>query len=288
MINPHSELAARYWHQGAVADCPIIDFHAHMGEWRSIYLPRCTPEGMLRSMDEVGVQLTIFSSHIDLFAPASANSYNIEQARKYPQRFKAYFAVNPNYADPVRDLEIFQAHADVFVGFKTLPDYFGYPLSHSRYRPYWEFAAEKGLLVLSHTWGGSDKDGPDEAEKVLNEYPGIVLIAGHSFHGEWDRAADMAARHPQLYLDLCAVLDDRGVLELFVERAGAGKVLFGTDLPWFDLRYYVGAVLSADITDEARRDIFYRNGLRLLRRFPWGERLYNTLMPSSPSNAEEV
>ncbi|RKY59388.1 MAG: hypothetical protein DRP95_05120 [Candidatus Latescibacterota bacterium] len=128
---------------------------------------------------------------------------------------------------------------------------------------------EEDLLVLSHTWGRSDKDGPDEAEKFLREYPGVTFIAGHSFHGEWERAADMAGEYPQLYLDLCAVMDDRGVLELFVERAGSHKILFGTDLPWFDPHYYIGAVLSADISDDARRDIFYRNGVRVLSRFSW-------------------
>jgi len=83
----------------------------------------------------------------------------------------------------------------------------------------------------------------------------------------------MAKDYPQLYLDLCAVMDDRGVLELFVERAGSEKVLFGTDLPWFDPHYYIGAILSADISDEERRDIFYRNGAKILSKFDWFGRI---------------
>jgi len=58
-------------------------------------------------------------------------------------------------------------------------------------------------------------------------------------------------------------------LELFVEKAGSHKILFGTDLHWFDPHYYIGAILSADISDEARRDIFYRNGEQILSKFQW-------------------
>ena len=274
MINPDSELAVRFWEEGRLLDCPVIDFHAHMGEWRGIYLPRCSQEGMLRTMDRAGVRLAIFCGHEDLFAPVLRNSLNVERVKRYPDRFRAYFAVNPNYANPNEDLRLFQEHKDFFVGFKTLPSYFGYPLMHERYRPYWEFADSEGLLVLCHTWGGDDRDGPEEAEKFLRRYPGVTFIAGHSFHGEWERAADLAKDYPQLYLDLCAVMDDRGVLELFVERAGSEKVLFGTDLPWFDPYYYIGAILSADISDEERRNIFYRNGERILGRFEWFGRIW--------------
>ena len=49
-----------------------------------------------------------------------------------------------------------------------------------------------------------------------------------------------------------------------MREAGSEKIVFGTDLPWFSTFYYVGAILEADITDEDRRNIFYRNGRRLL------------------------
>ena len=269
MINPESELAHRFWEEGKVPDCPIIDFHAHIGEWRGIYLPRGSGEGMLRTMDQAGVRLAIFCGHEDLFAPSLKNAYNIERVRRHPDRFRAYLAVNPNHSDPKEDIALFRRHREVFVGFKTLPSYFGYPLTHDRYRPYWEFAQEENLLVLCHTWEGSPVGGPEEVEKFMRQYPGVTFIAGHSLHRDWDAAARMAREFPNLYLDLCAVMDDRGVLELFVERAGSHKILFGTDLPWFDPHYYIGAILSADISDEAMRDIFYRNGERILSRFRW-------------------
>jgi predicted TIM-barrel fold metal-dependent hydrolase len=162
------------------------------------------------------------------------------------------------------------------VGFKFLCDYYGVALSDKRHLPYWEYANDNRLLVLCHTWGQSPFDGPEEAEKILSKYPDLVLIAGHSFHGQWDKAVELASRYPNLYLELTAVLDDRGALELFVEKLGSERILFGVDLPWFSYYYGIGAVLSARISDEARRNILYRNGVKLLERFPWFGDIWDT------------
>ncbi len=277
MINPESELAEEFWSKGRSDQCPIIDFHAHMDESRGVFLPRASAEAMLRSMDSAGVRLALFCGNLDLFSPTTRNSRNIAAVQRHPHRFRAYFAVNPNFYKPEDDLDLFCRHRDVFVGFKTLPDYFGYPLDHKRYEPYWEFAERNRLIVLTHTWGGSQKDGPDQIRQVLESYPRLTLIAGHAMHGEWERAAEMARDYPGLYLDTCAVMDDRGALELFVDVAGSEKILFGTDIPWFDYHYYIGAVLSSTVSDDEMKDIFYRNGARLLSRFPWFEEVWSNV-----------
>ena len=51
--------------------------------------------------------------------------------------------------------------------------------------------------------------------------------------------------------------------------ADSGRVLFGTDLPWFSTMHGVGMVLSAEITDRDRENIFFRNGERLLANDPY-------------------
>ena len=49
-----------------------------------------------------------------------------------------------------------------------------------------------------------------------------------------------------------------------VSEAGSGKIVFGTDLPWYSPLYAAGAVLFAGISDDARHDILHRNAERLL------------------------
>jgi len=220
---------------------------------------------MIGTMDECGVRMLVFSHHTALFVPELGNSRSVEAVRRYPDRLRAYCVVNPNYPEQLRaDLAQFPDNRDVFVGFKFLSDYHRIAITDDRYRPAWEYAQDHGLLVLMHTWGGSSFDGPKLIEQIAPLYPGAKLLLGHSCHGEWDAAVDLARCFPNVYLELTAVLDDRGPLEKFVAEAGADRLLFGTDLPWFDPHHGIGVLLSADITDDDRHCICHTNAEKLL------------------------
>jgi predicted TIM-barrel fold metal-dependent hydrolase len=270
MINDQSQLAQAFWEKGGQSDCPILDFHGHMGPNMGCHLPRKTAEQMLGTMDSCNVPMICFCGHQSLFSEFGYLD-DVKACRDHPGRFRAYFPVLSNWADAPRDIARINENPDVYVGFKFLCDYFATKLSDPVHAPYFQYADDHRMLVLSHTWQ-TPLDGADEGEKILQRYPNLVFIAGHSFHGEWDRAVQLANKYPNLYLELTAVADDRGVIDKFVKEAGSDRILFGTDLPWFTTLTCIGAVLSADITDDDRRNIFYRNGARLLERFPWFDR----------------
>ena len=59
MINSKSKLAQEFWEKGKLADCPILDFHAHMGDAGGIFMPKKTPEAMIDTMDNYNT-LTCF------------------------------------------------------------------------------------------------------------------------------------------------------------------------------------------------------------------------------------
>jgi len=263
-----SGLAREFWESGRSAACPIYDMHGHMGVWHSIYFPRADAADMIRTMDECGVRMLVFSHHMALFAPDLGNSLGIQAVRRYPDRLRAYCVVNPNYPEQLRaDLATFEAHSDVYVGFKFLPDYHGIALSDSRYQAAWEYANERDLLILTHTWGDSALDGPVVLRQMAERYPRVKLLLGHSCHDEWDKAVQLARDFANVYLELTAVFDDRGVLEKFVRQAGSDRMLFGTDLPWFDPHHAIGALLSADISDKDRHNICHCNAEQLLAPF---------------------
>ncbi|MDW7658677.1 MAG: amidohydrolase family protein [Bacillota bacterium] len=281
MINSKSELAAKFWANGQLDDCPILDMHAHMGPFYGGYIPLDTAEAVLAAMDRSHVVLTCFVGHASLFAPDIGIGQDLAIACRYPDRFKLYHIVSSQTAQPKTDLDRIETNKSSYVGFKFLSDYYQVPLSDRRHQSYWEYANENRLLVLAHTWGGSAYDGPDEVEKILDRYPDLIFVAGHSFHGDWDSAVRLGARYPNLYMELTAVLDDRGALDLLVDKLGSEKILFGVDMPWFAYTHGIGAVLSADMTDEDRRNIFYRNGKRLLSRFPWFDPIWLQASPKS-------
>ncbi len=274
MINTTSELAQAFWEKGKLDDCPILDFHAHMHDCGGLFLPHREPEGMLETMDACNTLLTCFAGHEALEHPGTGVSKDLAAAQKYPDRFRVYHAVVSRWLNPEADLKRMEEQADLFVGFKYHPSWYGVPLSDPRHDPYWEYANAKRLLVLSHTWGGSPDCGPEEVAKVLERYPEVVFIAGHSFHGDWNKAPEFVTRFPNFYIELTAVLDNRGHLDRWVQQVGSERILFGTDLPWFATHHGIGAVLSAEMTDEDRRNILYRNGAKLLSRFPWFAKIW--------------
>lgn len=279
MINAKSPLAATFWEQGRLPDCPILDMHAHMGGFYGGYLPAAAPEAMLAAMDRCNTVMTCFCSHESLFSPSTGREADLQVAMAHPGRFKAYHIAAGLLRSADEDIERMDSHREYYVGFKFLSAYYRTPLSDPVNTPYWEYADRRGLLTLCHTWGHDRYNGPEEAQKILEKYPHLVFIAGHSFFGQWDEAVNLARRYPNLYLELTAVLHHRGPLERLVDGLGSQRLLFGVDLPWFSYHHGIGAVLSADITDDDRRNILYRNAAKLLNRFPWFGPLWQAAAP---------
>ena len=260
-----SVLSKAFWEKGRHEDCPIIDVHGHMGSYRAIWMPQAGLEDMIHTMDRCGIRLLCFSHHQALTCPDIGNSATFQAARQYPHRFKAYLTINPNYPEIIaKDLADFDLYKDVCIGFKIHASWFGIPMDTPVYESAWKFADERNLLVLAHTWGDSEWDGPQVVRKIAQRYRNIKFILGHCLHGCWDDAVKIASDFPHTYLDLTGVFDDRGAIEEFVEAGLSKQILFGTDLPWFNPLHGVGALLSADIADEDRLNILYRNATNLL------------------------
>jgi len=255
-----------FFRQGKVLDCPIYDMHGHMHSFRGGFLPRNSPEAMIATMERAGVKLIVFCSHSTLGVPDIGNTVNIEAVRRFPEHFRAYCGINPNHPEQVRrDVDTFDQHSDVYVGFKFLADYHKVAITDTQYEPAWQLAQERGLLVLLHTWGGSSYDGPKHVRECAEKYPNATILMGHSCHGDWDGAIALVQDFPKVYCELTAVLDDRGVVDKLVRECGSSRIVFGTDSPWFNHHYYIGSLLGADITDDDRRNICYRNAQRLLK-----------------------
>lgn len=258
-------IGAQFWESGRCADCPIVDAHAHMGSWKGIYLPNPEPDQMLRSMDRAGVRTVVFSHHAALCSPDVANRLSVEAARAHPDRFRAYCVIHPFGREAAEaELASYDSCSDAYVGLKLHGDMHAVPYTDPRYTPAWEFADRRGLPVLVHTWGTSPNNGPAVMRTIAASYPGVKLILGHSLHDLWSEAIAMAREFPGIYLDLTAVLDERtGVLERFVGEVGSERVLFGTDIPWFDFRYYIAGVVAANIGEPDMRKILSLNARAL-------------------------
>lgn len=260
-----SEIGRDFWREGRSAACPVIDSHAHMGSWKGIYFPCADPRRMVERMDRAGVEKVVFSHHAALSSPDLMNRLSIEAVRAHPDRLRAYCVYHPACREKAEaELASYDSFRDVYVGLKLHGNMHNVAYTDPRYAPAWEFAESRELPVLVHSWGNDATCGTAVVRAIAERYRRVLLILGHSLHDDWAGAVAIAREFPNVYLELTAVLDERaGILERFVAEVGSDRVLFGTDIPWFDFHYYIAGVLAAEITDEDRRNILHRNARKL-------------------------
>jgi predicted TIM-barrel fold metal-dependent hydrolase len=206
----------------------IIDSHCHAGKGDGLTGPWDTaaPLGKyLRRASRAGINRTV------LF-PAFHSDYSVanrEVARivsSHPERFYGFAFVHPD-----RD------RGRVFAMVKVAVRQYGFRgIKVHRYdgritREICETARAFSLPVLYDVMGEVSA-----VELLAQEYPDVIFIIPHlgSFADDWRAQLaliDHLVRHPNVYTDTSAIRRF-DLLQEAVRRAGAGKVLFGTDGPW--------------------------------------------------------
>ncbi|RIQ18993.1 amidohydrolase family protein [Jiangella rhizosphaerae] len=228
----------------------IVDAHAHAGPYSLFYIPRSSPEGMVAVMDRCGVRTALVSSNLAIqLDAASGNDATAAMIRRHPGRLLGYAVVNP-WRDPVAELE--RWHGDHrFAGIKIHPDLHHYALDAPRYDPVWDYAEETGQPVLTHTWLGSEYDDLGHVARVAERRPGVRIIAGHAgvLREGIDRVIALAQDHPNVFLEICGSRGHGALLARMVDEVGAGRVIYGSDFPFIDMRTSLGRVIFAGLAD---------------------------------------
>ena len=249
-------------------DVLIVDAHTHMGPWFNFNIPgHFWAAGMVASMDACGIDVAITAPHVGIGPDmAEGNALAADAVRRFPGRFVAYCSVSPNYPETeiVAELEKWLGTGD-FKGIKIHPVTHDYPADGDGYRPAWQFAHDRQLPMLIHTWEGDTRCTPSMFEKIGEEFTGAKIILGHSgcTPGGIRESIRAAQKVPNLFLDLTKSWMHRGMVEVMVEEVGADRVLFGTDLPFISNTGQIGHVGAARISEEDKRKIFGLNAKRL-------------------------
>jgi len=232
----------------------VIDAHAHAGPYSLFFIPGADPAGMIRVMDRCGVSAAVLSSHLAIQLDAAAgNRATARAVDAFPGRLYGYLVVNP-WHDPEAELATWAGDRR-FVGLKLHPDLHGYPLTGSRYEPVLAHAERTGTPVLCHTWYGSPYDDMTHVEQVAQRHPDLVLLAGHAGGPEpgIDLAVEVAARCPNVVLEICGSFVNGEHIERMVGTLLPGQVVYGSDFPFIDMRLSLGRTVFAriDATERA-------------------------------------
>jgi uncharacterized protein len=252
----------------------IIDAHSHIGEGETFPIPCSYEKDLVDTQNLLGVKANCVSHLTALGVDYSkGNDYAIEAAEAFPGRFWCYAVANPHFSADIR-AELARAFdkSTYVKGVKLHPSFHSYPPIGPNYNPAFEFANERSLTILSHTWGSAEN-----MITITKKYPNAKLIHAHAA-ARWAGTKDHVDRHgigihpfleaardyENIYVDLCASVAYYGVFEQVVDIAGADNILYGSDTPYMDAGYQIGRVLLADITDSEKSKIFGLNIARLL------------------------
>jgi uncharacterized protein len=246
----------------------ICDAHAHMGPYFNFLVNEDgSPEAMVRSMDRLGIDVSIVSPHIAITCDyREGNRHAYEAAEQFPGRIVPFVVVNPNY--PIAEIEAEIARWDQrgITAFKFHASLHGTDTMHEGYRPAYEYADAHSLPILSHSWTG-EGGRTKVIETLCERYPSVQFVNAHSSSG-WeviDGACALAEQFDRVWLDLTGSRLVCGGLERMVERVGAERILWGTDSPFIDPRPGLGRMLCADVSDEDKRKMLGLNAKQLYR-----------------------
>ncbi len=241
----------------------IIDAHAHMGPWHNFNIPYNDAGGMVERMDQLGFDICISSPHIAI-GPGyrEGNREVADAAAQFPGRFVPYVTINPNYPEAEVREEISHWHDNGGIkGFKIHPSLHGYKVNGPGYAPMFEYAREYSTPILSHSWAGDAQAGVTLLSSMAADMPNVAFIIGHSASG-WpmiDESCTEAKRRENVHLDLTGSILVYMAIETMVNRVGADRILFGTDIPFIDAAPGLGRVLMARLSDDEKRKILGLN-----------------------------
>ena len=252
-----------YVEAGRLESVYVIDTHTHMDDIYEASTPIYQLGDCIELMDRENIRSIWCAPHPDLFSAGRVNERIERYMSQYPDRVKGYFSWNPNYFEDYEKNIHKVLEIENYIGFKFLPVYHNVELTDERYLPALEMADAHNLILLSHTWGNTGCS-PKQVKQILEKYKNLQFILGHSAPNELDGAIELVKKYDNAYLDLCDIHRHSGIVDKMANCVGSEKILFGTDLPWYDPNYCIGSILCSKLSDDQKENIFYKNAERML------------------------
>lgn len=249
----------------------VVDAHMHLGCPGTLFTHGWELHDILRLMDRIGLDRAYSIHHLWLAGrTAEGMTASLEAYERSGGRIP-FLAVY----DPRQEIESLTAMdaclgRDGFIGIKIHPSFHGVPADDERYGSVWDYASERKLPIVSHTW--SETDNPAQRLSVpklfrghIEKHQDVSFIMGHSGgpgSGQ-GQAIHLAQTFSNVYLDISGDIFFLGLIPNLVNAVGADRVIFGSDQPWIDPRAHLTRIYLAAIDNEAKRLVLGQNALRV-------------------------
>jgi predicted TIM-barrel fold metal-dependent hydrolase len=240
----------------------IIDSHCHAGKGDGLTGPWDTAAPLDKYLERAAragiTQTVLFAAFHSDYAVANRGVARIVRSR--PDRFFGLAFIHAIHdRGRVQGLVRQAVEEFGFVGIKL--HRYDAPIS----REVCEVARAFSLPVLYDVMGAVSV-----CELLAEEYPDVNFIIPHlgSFADDWRAQValiDHLVRHPNIYTDTAGIRRF-DILEQAVRRAGARKILFGSDGPWLHPGVELAKAHALDLSPGDEALVLSDNFLRLIER----------------------
>ena len=203
-----------------------------------------SPEEMLHSMDESGIERTVLMGWYWEHASTCAeqNRWHAELIEREPGRWLAFASIQPlDRSSTMDELRFAVDHGFKGIG-EIHPAVQGFSLRDPAWLEVAEFASANGLIINLHVTEPVGRPYKPKAETeyediqwLVERFPDLRIVLAH-----WGGLVLFHELNPyvrklfkNVYYDTAAspLLYDPGVFNLAVEAVGAEKLLYGSDYP---------------------------------------------------------
>ena len=261
----------------------IIDFHTHIfpdalavramsalqnnchGEYKPVH--DLTLKGLIAAMDRFGIDKSVVMPVSTKPSQSIKNLIWGESIRS--DRIIPFAGIFPDAESWRENIDYAAEHG--YKGIKLHPEYQNFEVGDEKMFPLYEYALDKGLIILFHA--GYDPIGtapyrsnPAAFRKVVRAMGGGVIVAAH-FGGQsqWDDVEKYLVGE-NIYLDTSMGTEyysEEQFLRI-VRAHGADKVLFASDSPWSDAGKEIANIEAMPLSAEEKEAVFAGNAKKLL------------------------
>lgn len=237
------------------------DCHGHIGWCSPHHVVEDRAPDLVREMDKFGVRTCCVFGLEGVFGDETYSNDEVAKVvEQHPDRFIGFTLLNPNHGERLMREEMERGHELGLTGIKLISAYHGYAAEGPLIDVACEFAHAHKLFILNHDWGSAQ-----QIERLCKTYHDACFFTGHSSGGY----AEVTKAVDNLFICTCPFLG-WGQTESLVERYGADRILFGSDLTDLPIGWGLAPIFYARIPEADKRKILGENLKSLMQRYHVG------------------
>lgn len=256
----------------------ITDVHAHffpdalaeravdnLGKYYSYTMHgKGTFADLMKSADDAGIARLVI--HSTALKPTQVEVINDSTASHISENVAGFGTLHQDYEGNF-EKEIKRIKSLGLKGIKLHPDFQMFNTDDKKMYPVYDIIRSEGLPILFHVGDRkSDFSAPRRLAKVIEDFPGLKIIAAHlGGYDVWGEAEEYVLGK-DVYIDTSScfrrISYDR--IRSLIGKHDIDKVMFGTDYPIERHDYCVENFLKLGFNDDELEKIFYTNADRLI------------------------